>query len=148
MKRWKTVAATCFFVLGLGSALAADDPAQYGPGKAFPFTAEEDSDGAMYVWFIYCDTGFRYEYIPASEFPHSKRFRKVQDPRDGDVAWWPGLVALYSGSKHEYMNARGFQTLRENAQPPDYYRLQLFGDEHFTPAASGGHRVSECMPHQ
>lgn len=147
MKRWTTtVAAMCLFALGLGSAFAGGDAAQYGPRMAFPFTAEEDSDGAMYVWFVICDSGFRYEYISANEFPHSKRFREVQDPRDGDVAWWPGLVALYNATTDEYMTATGFRMVRKYALPAKYYRLQLFGEERFTPGAKPGDRLSECMP--
>ena len=71
------------------------------PAKTFPFTAEEDADGARFVWFIYGQTGFSYEYLPAERLPTSKNFRPAPDnkPQAGDVAWWKEYVAIYSGDE-------------------------------------------------
>jgi hypothetical protein len=67
--------------------------------KEFPFTAEQDADGAQFVWFIYQQSGFPYDYLPAKQFPTSKRFRPSPDniPQPGDVAWWKEFMAIYAG---------------------------------------------------
>lgn len=138
------------FLLPLTPATAAPpvkgDPSQYGPGKGYPFTAEQDRDGAMFVWFITCYTGLRYDYIPASEFPHTPRFRKVKKPRDGDVAWWPDMVALYQSEGDQYLMATGTRKPGEGMPEPQYYRLRLAKGEKFAPAPTPYERIARCMP--
>ncbi len=147
MRGWRIV----FLALIVSAAAPLDHTPRpaYGPGVAFPFTAEDDHDGAMYVWFLTCSSGFRYDYIPASEFPYTKRFREVTEPRSGDIAWWPTHVSLYNAETREYMTAVGFfqlSDLKPGFPPPKYYRLQLFGDEKFVENSPPGARTAECIP--
>lgn len=67
--------------------------------RKFPFTAQEDSDGAQFVCFIYGQSGFPYRYTPAELLAKSKNFRFAPNnqPQAGDVAWWREFVAIYAG---------------------------------------------------
>jgi len=67
--------------------------------KEFPFTAEEDKDGARFVWFIYQQSEFPYNYLPTEQSPTSKNFRPSPNniPQPGDVAWWKEFMAIYAG---------------------------------------------------
>jgi len=64
-----------------------------------PFTAEENIDGARFVWFVLNKAGLPRPYEPCSAIPKSKFYRKVTDPGAGDLAWWPTFVALYDPTK-------------------------------------------------
>ncbi len=74
----------------VGSSLAASQ-------RNFPFTAEEDSDGARYVWFKYQQAGFPYEYLPAKDMLTSRHLKPAPKNKrqTGDVAWWKQFVAIY-----------------------------------------------------
>lgn len=78
---------------------------------SLPFTAEEDRDGAMYVWFMLCEAGGAPPYTKTADFPKSPFFRKVQEPRPADIAWWKGFVALSSG-KGKLLTAKGEVSLK------------------------------------
>lgn len=67
--------------------------------QSFPFSAQEDADGARFVHFIYGKSGLKYDYIPAEAMIKSNNFRAVpgNKPQAADVAWWPEFVALYAG---------------------------------------------------
>ena len=80
---------------------------------SLPFTAEEDRDGAMFVWFILGQGGAEYPYTAAAEFPKSPHFMRVATPRAGDIAWWPGLVAIYGDTEGAILTAKGKEPLRE-----------------------------------
>ena len=81
-------------VMGVALSIRAQAPLQ-----TFPFTAEENADGARYVWYVYDQTGFPFDYVPAKALPASKNFRPAPNnkPRVGDVAWWKDYVAIYAG---------------------------------------------------
>ncbi|HEY6837592.1 MAG TPA: tetratricopeptide repeat protein [Geobacteraceae bacterium] len=66
---------------------------------SLPFTEEEDRDGSMYVWFVLGQAGIDYRHTRAADFPSSRLFAVVAVPQDGDIAWWPGFVALKGGEK-------------------------------------------------
>ena len=78
---------------------------------ALPFTGEEDRDGAMYVWFILGRAGVRYPYIGADALPKSGLFSRVTTPQEGDVAWWPGYVAIFREKERTLFSARGEEQL-------------------------------------
>jgi tetratricopeptide (TPR) repeat protein len=81
-------------LLGLSSIIS------HAEIQPFPFTEEEDVDGARYVWFIYGATGFYpYRYVPAKFLPDSGSFSPVLDDKlqAADVVWWDRFVALYKG---------------------------------------------------
>ncbi len=84
--------------LSLGLASALPMVAQ-GPGPTLPFSADEDKDGARWVWFILGKAGFPYEYLPAKDLQTSPRFAPCQDqkPQAGDIAWWKEYAAIYAG---------------------------------------------------
>jgi hypothetical protein len=93
---------------------------------ALPFSAEENRDGAMYVWFVLGQTGFDYPYTPARDFPKSRVFKKVEKPRAADIAWWPDSVALYGDKGDVLLSARGEEPLKVAAGkhgPPVWYRF-------------------------
>lgn len=92
--RFGMILALSAWALVVGSGFQA-------PSKTFPFTAEEDADGARFVWFIFGQSGFSYEYLPAERFPTSKNFRPAPNnkPQAGDVAWWKEYVAIYAGDE-------------------------------------------------
>lgn len=86
----------------------------WGTEQALPFTAEEDCDGARYVWHFYRQAGLPYDYVPASAFPQSGRFKPVADgaPQPGDVAWWGEYMAVYDPSAPTQRNAPEEYNLR------------------------------------
>ncbi len=95
--------------------------------KTFPFTARQNSDGARFVWFVYCDAGTSYGYVPARQIPHDGQFRETLAPQSGDIAWWPSFVALYNADNHRYITAEGTFSLAElkhSFRHPQFYRLQ------------------------
>jgi hypothetical protein len=104
-----------FLILMLSGQLAFSQ-AQH---KKFPFTARDNTDGARYVWFIYGQAGFPYDYVPAASFPSSKKFRPSpwNKPQVADVAWWKDFVALYAGDdapqESNLITAEGRRSLRE-----------------------------------
>ncbi len=67
--------------------------------QKIPFSAEENRDGARFIWFLHTQTGFPYAYIPARAFPASSEFAEVRrdSARSGDVAWWSDFVGLFGG---------------------------------------------------
>lgn len=83
---------------------------------ALPFTEEEDRDGAMYVWYIFGQSGFDYPYVPARDFPKSPFFRKVEEQQTANVAWWKGFVALTENRKAVLLSARGEVSLKETVK--------------------------------
>lgn len=107
-------------LFGLGVLLwAASSPcqAQLPIQRTFPFSAEDDADGARYVWFIYGQAGSSYEYLPAAQFPHSffNRVRRKQ-AQAGDVAWWKDFMAIYDDKAPkgaELLTAPGRRSLAE-----------------------------------
>ena len=72
-------------------------PAVAQQRRTLPFTQEQDSDGARYVWFMNEQVGLSYPYVPAREIPKCPWWGEVprSQIRAGDVAWWPDFVALY-----------------------------------------------------
>jgi tetratricopeptide (TPR) repeat protein len=79
---------------------------------SLPFTAEEDRDGAMYVWFIFRRSGFDYPYTTAADFPKSPCFTRVEDPQGANIAWWKGFVALSQGKGPKVLTATGEASLK------------------------------------
>jgi tetratricopeptide (TPR) repeat protein len=74
---------------------------------SLPFTAEENRDGAMFVWFIFGQEGLDYPFTKAADFPQSPFFKEVQERQPADIAWWKGFVAIYRGEKGTLFSARG-----------------------------------------
>jgi tetratricopeptide (TPR) repeat protein len=79
---------------------------------SLPFTAEENRDGAMFVWFILGQDGCDYAYTKAADFPRSLFFNEVRERQPADIAWWNGFVAIYRGEKETLLSAAGDITLK------------------------------------
>ncbi len=62
-----------------------------------PFTAEENADGARFVWYVLQRSSMEFEYLPTDHFPESPRFTAIEHGLQdtGDVAWWPHMMAIY-----------------------------------------------------
>ncbi len=73
---------------------------------SLPFTAGENRDGAMYVWFILDREKISFPYIKAADYPRSPFFKRVQEPQPADIAWWKGYVAIYRGGMGTLLTAR------------------------------------------
>ena len=122
MQKLLTLFAALVFSL---SAFAAQ------PGKTLPFTQAQNQDGAKFVWFIFGESGFKYDYVPAKNLPNSPSFRQVSVPQPGDVAWWPSYVAivnLQNGKLYSYLTAESERTPDEVEflyGKPRFYRYVL-----------------------
>jgi hypothetical protein len=98
------------------------------PPPRLPFTAEENRDGARFVWFVYGRAGLSYEYMSAQEFPSSDEFIEVEpdSAHPGDVVWWSEYVAIFTGLEtRTVMRAEGEITLGALVArygKPRYYR--------------------------
>lgn len=96
------------------------------PGRTLPFTQAQNQDGAKFVWFVFGNAGFNYSYVPAKDLPSSPNFREVTEAQPGDLAWWPGFVAivkLQDGKLVSYLTA-------ENERAPEEIE-GLFGKPRF-----------------
>ena len=62
-----------------------------------PFTAQENADGARFVWYVLQRSGMEFDYLPADHFPESSSFKVIEHGLQdaGDVAWWPRMMAIY-----------------------------------------------------
>lgn len=62
-----------------------------------PFTAQENADGARFVWYVLQRSGMEFDYLPADDFPESPNFTVIEHGLQdtGDVAWWPRMMAIY-----------------------------------------------------
>jgi hypothetical protein len=130
----KTRAITLFAVLAslylvstqAVQAVQAEDP-------PFPCTAEQDADGACFVWYITNIQGesFRRPYEPCKDIPKSSFYRKVTDPQAGDVVWWPKFMALYDPSRGKDSNVIAFgralsrDELEKKYGKPQFFRIQV-----------------------
>jgi tetratricopeptide (TPR) repeat protein len=74
---------------------------------SLPFSAEENHDGAMFVWYIFDQEGLDYPFTKAADFPQSPFFKEVQERQPADIAWWKGFVAIFRGEKGTLFYARG-----------------------------------------
>jgi hypothetical protein len=65
----------------------------------------EDCSG--FIWGIYTEAGFPYEYKDAKLFPTSKHFTRVSNPQIGDVGICNNHMFIYGATKQSgsYYNA-------------------------------------------
>ena len=101
---------------------------------SLPFTAEENRDGAMFVWFILGKEGFDYAYTKAADFPQSPFFKEVQERQPADIAWWKGFVAIYRGEKEMLFTTRGDIPLKAEEKKRGKARwFRYYGSPRVTP---------------
>ena len=74
---------------------------QLGTKPVYAGTTRKGADCSGSTWSIYKEARFAYDmkYWPSSQFPANPHFKLVSNalPQEGDVAWWPGHVAIYAG---------------------------------------------------
>ncbi len=118
--------ALTFFALPVGAAI----PAAQSPQVAAVTTRHDD--GAEYVWRVFCNSGLRYAYIPASQFPGSARFEEVASPQTGDIAWWPEFVAIFVAQNQSLITQAGMVKLSDLASDgsrPHFFRMRVLANE-------------------
>jgi len=103
------------------------------PGKAFPFTEEEDRDGARMVWFLLNVSGLKstkHAYIPAKDIPRSNRWLKLKPDellQQIDMAWWPNAVAVLMDTENMIFRFKGdavpLRALEKIFGKPEYRRF-------------------------
>ena len=103
-----------------------------------PFTAEENADGARFVWYVLQRSGMEFDYLPADHFPESPNFTVIEHglQDSGDVAWWPRMMAIYDPNFPKarelpldvaIVTARGARSLtklEEEKGPAVFYRYR------------------------
>ena len=96
--------ALCASSLSPSLATAEDDARR----PEFPYTLAENGDGSRFVWVIYSRAGYPFPYTSAGNLPLSPAFRTVPDnlPQAGDVAWWPGFVAIAGAVERDAQSRR------------------------------------------
>ncbi len=82
----------------LALAIGVASPALSDAG--LPFSAEENADGAKFVWYVLNRSDMKFDYLPADHFAESPNFTPVEHglQKSGDVAWWPQMMAIYDSN--------------------------------------------------
>jgi hypothetical protein len=103
------------------------------PGKAFPFTEDEDRDGARMVWFLMNVSGLKatkHAYIPVKDIPKSNRWLKLKpdEPlQQIDMAWWPNAVAILMDTENKIYRFKAdvvpLRELEKKFGKPEYRRF-------------------------
>ena len=121
------LAALMVILLMVTSASAAAEK----QGRHFPFTAEQNTDGARYVWWAIGKGLEPYRYVPVGLIPECGDFAPSPNgkPQTADLAWWPGFVALYAGDnapkESNLFTGRGAMSLKilqKKFGPVKWYR--------------------------
>jgi hypothetical protein len=89
-------------------------------------------DGSEYVWRVFCNSGLRYAFIPASQFPSSNRFEEVASPQTGDIAWWPEYVAIFVAQNQSLITQAGMVKLADlsgDGTRPHFFRMRVLAGE-------------------
>ena len=94
--------------------------------------SRQHDDGAQYVWRVFCNSGLKYGFIPASQFPTSTRFVEVANPQTGDIAWWPEFVAIFVSQNQSLITQAGMVKLADlsnDGSRPHFYRMRVLAGE-------------------
>lgn len=94
--------------------------------RRFPFTQAQNQDGAKFVWFMFERVNLHYKYVPAEDLPESGNFLKVFAPRTGDVAWWPGFVAIVKVDEEQQVTYLTAESERAPEDVEDLYGEPVF----------------------
>jgi hypothetical protein len=121
------------FAVAVSTAFAVPAPAAI-PASPAPQVASipQHDDGADYVWRVFCSSGLRYSYIPASQFPVSTRFEEVKKPQTGDIVWWPEYVAIFVEQNASLITAGGMVKMADltaDGSQPHFYRMRVLPGE-------------------
>jgi hypothetical protein len=88
----QTLLPRCWIIAFLGFL-----PLATNADSNLPFTAQENADGARFVWYVLQRSGMEFDYLPADHFAESPNFAVIEHglQNSGDVAWWPRMMAIY-----------------------------------------------------
>lgn len=142
MRRILSAAITLTLLMGPVAA-AIPGQSQVQDSTQIASMGRRHDDGAEYVWRVFCNSGLKYSYIPASQFPGSSRFEEVQAPQTGDIAWWPEFVAIFVAQNQSLITPAGMVKLTElsnDGSRPHFFRMRVMPGE--DPAAKPA--ASEC----
>ena len=102
--------------------------------RKLPFSAEDNADGARFVWFSNCLAGLPYPYVAAKDVPNSPWFVEIDStsrtggPRVGDVIWWAAFMATIAGPDGPALSPEGrlsLADLQRKYGTPRYYRRRV-----------------------
>ena len=114
---------------------------QAAPESQVASLGRHHDDGSEYVWRVFCNSGLRYSFIPASQFPVSARFEEVNSPQTGDIAWWPEFVAIFVAQNQSLITQAGMVKLADlsadGARPHFFSMRDLAGEEPGNKPATG-----------
>ena len=102
------------------------------PAPQVASLSRRHDDGAEYVWRVFCNSGLKYSFIPASQFPASPRFEEVTAPQTGDIAWWPEYVAIFVAQNQSLITQAGLVKLTDLSQDgnrPHFFRMRVLNGE-------------------
>ena len=105
---------------------------QAAPEAQVASLGRHHDDGSEYVWRVFCNSGLRYSFIPASQFPVSARFEEVSSPQTGDIAWWPEFVAIFVAQNQSLITQAGMVKLADlsaDGARPHFFRMRVLADE-------------------
>lgn len=122
------LAVSMFATLAIPTAAAI--PAAQAPQMAA--LSRQHDDGSEYVWRVFCNSGLKYGFIPASQFPNSPRFEEVATPQTGDIAWWPEFVAIFVAQNQSLITQAGMIKLADlngDGSHPHFYRMRVLAGE-------------------
>jgi hypothetical protein len=120
------VAALATFAVPVLAAIPA------APAAQLASLGRRHDDGAEYIWRVFCNSGLRYGFIPASQFPSSSRFEEVATPQTGDIAWWPEFVAIFVAPNQSLITQSGMIKLADlsaDGSRPHFYRMRVMPGE-------------------
>jgi hypothetical protein len=125
------------------AAFAAPAPAaiETGPQAQLASLGRHHDDGSEYVWRVFCNSGLKYSFIPASQFPSSERFEEVTAPQTGDIAWWPEFVAIFVAQNQSLITQAGMVKLADlstDGSHPHFYRMRVQAGEDPTAKPAAG----------
>jgi len=98
------------------SAFSFASSSEVRPTLNLPFTAEENYDGYLFIWYTFKVAGIEIPHIRTAEIPVSKNFKRVKKPDEFIIAWWPNYaVLLTEKTKTSYASLipEGLTTLEE-----------------------------------
>ena len=86
------------------------------PTLSLPFTAEDNYDGYLFIWYTYKFAEIEIPHIRTVDIPNSKYFKHINKPAEFTIAWWPNYaVLLTEKTKTSYATLipEGLTTLEE-----------------------------------
>jgi len=87
----RSILVLIFLMLSYSSYAATGEER---PTLSLPFTAEENYDGYLFIWYTYKLAEIEIPHIRTVEIPNSKYFKPRNKPAEFTIAWWPNYAVL------------------------------------------------------